>query len=631
MPETKQATAEESVLIKDIIEKKDKNQQARNIYERNWLVNIAFLYGKQHFIAENKRIGSGSEERILWELKSEERKNKVKRTANYILPLYRSLLSRLLLMKAHTDVDPATNSEADKSAARVGKEALEDFWQMVNKNNPRLCQKYASMPIILNKSFGYTLATGRSYLKPYFNPKTISKVFMDGEVISGPVGEVECQVLNQFDVFEDPLGQWKIEQKILPVDEIKAQYGVEVKAEDIGLSDIEQQLLTMLEGGAQENVKYDNCARVYEYWQIPNEKYPDGRYVIVTPSKVILDTIIPPEYKLKIPYFSIDYLDIMLSGYPQGMIDQLISLQEDYNFTLTRIYAYKKWFAGKLKVPKDCKLETKYDEEVGQIIYYKQGYGEPHFEAPPNPPQFLYDELTRIRRDMEDIASVHDATKFNQRDIRSGKAIESLNELDNGQLSPVLMNIEKQLSFFAETVLDIIEAKYTEPRVLNITGENEEADVMSFKGGDIQGNRRINVSIGSNMPMNKEARQEFIMLLAEKGYIDRPKALELMEFGDLSSLYNSIDEQAQKMEISEILKAVVIEPNEWDYHQAHIKVLEQYIKSDKFKKLEPMLQQALLKHRSLHQQFLRQEMQTAANMNPARPQAELPPPQQPGE
>lgn len=624
-------TQEELDKIKPILEKKEAAQKARNLYERQWLVNIAFLYGKQHFIAEKVKPTSGSEERIIWELKAEERKNKVKRTSNYILPLYRSLLSRLLMMKAHTSVDPTTLTDNDKSAARVAAEALEDFWQTCNKNNPVLCQKYAGMPIILAKGFGFFLTTGRAYLYPYFNPKTLTKCFLDGQVITGEIGEVEAQVLNQFDVFEDPLGQWKIVQKILSVDQIKAQYGVEIEKEDIGLSDIEQQLLNMLEGGTDENVRYENAARIYEYWQIPNAEYPQGRFMIASQKKLILDGPIPPEYKGRIPIFNLDYLDIMLAGFPQGMIDQLIPLQEDYNYTLGRLYAYKKWFAGKLKVPKKCKLETKYDDEVGQIIYYEQGFGEPHFETPPNPPQFLAEDLGRIRRDMEDTAGVHDATKFNQAEIRSGKAIESLNELDNGQLMPVLMCLEQQLSFFAETVLDIIEAKYKEPRILHIAGDEEVADVKIFKGGDVAGNRRIKVSIGSNMPMNKTDRQAFIMNLAERGYIDRQKALELMEFADLSGLYNPIDEQAQKMEIMEMLNGVAIDPNEWDYHQAHIRIIEKFIKGGKFKKLDPVKQQLLLKHRSIHQQFLRAEMQAAANMNPGAPQRqELPQPPGPG-
>jgi len=616
-------TAEELVRIKEVTEFRDKIQRARNIYERQWLVNIAFLYGKQYFVAERSKPIAGSEDRIYWELKSEERKSKIRRTSNYILPLYRSLLSRLLMMKTHTDVEPTTNNERDKSAARVAKEALEDFWQTCNKNNPVLCQKYAGMLMILAKAFGFKLCTGRAYLYPYFNSKTFSKCFMDKEVITGQIGEVETQVLNQFDVFEDPLGQWKIVQRIMPVDKIKEQYGVDIKPEEIGLSDVEQQLLNMLEGNANDDVKYDNAARILEYWHVPNSSNPNGIYRIVSKHKEILNTSIPPEYKNRIPIFNLDYLDIMMAGFPQGMIDQLISLQEDYNYTLTRIHAYKKMFAGKLKVPKKSKLETKYDEEVGQIIYYEQGGGEPHFDVPPSPPAFLMEELARIRRDMEDIASVHDSTKFDQKEIRSGIAIEQLNELDNGQLAPILLTDESQLSFFAETVLDIIEAKYIENRLLNITGEEEAADVQTYLGADTAGNRRIKVNIGTNLPMNKADRQIFIMNLAEKGYIDKAKALELMEFADLSGLYNSIDEQAQKVEISEMLKGTMVDPNDWDYHQAHIKVLEKFIKGDKFRKIEdPGIQQLIIEHRGLHQKFLRVEMQAAANMNPGAPQAQ---------
>jgi hypothetical protein len=622
--DTKKKPVEEKTtdveLIKKNLEKKDNIQKGRNIYERQWLVNIAFLFGKQYLLLKQRTITTNMEERIVWELESEERKNRVQKTANYILPLYRSLLSRMLLMKSHTSVEPTTNSERDKSAARVGSEALEDFWQNCNKNNNVLNQDLAGMPIILGKAFGYSLATGKAYLYPYFNSETKSKYFIDSSVQEpGKIGEVECYLLSQFDVFEDPLKQYKIVQRVLPIKQIKAQYKIDVKAEAIVYSDIQQQLLNMLEGKTDDRAKATDSSRIFEYWEVPSEEFPQGRFIVHTTDTELFNGVIPPEYKGKIPLFGINYLDLLFSQYPQGMVEQLISLQEEYNFTLTKIHGYKKQMNGKLKVPNKAKLSSKYDEEVGQIIFYEQGQ-EPHFEVPPSPPQFLYEELARIRRDMEDISAVHDSTKFQQKDIRSGKAIENLDDLDNNALTPILQSNEQTLSFFAETVLDIIEAKYEEARVLAITGDQEEADVKTFMGKDISGNRRVKVSIGTSMPINKTDRQMFIMNLAAQGYIDKAKALELMEFGDLSGLYNSIDEQAQKMENSEMLNGTPREPNEWDYHSAHIKVIEQFMKGDRFGKLTSEIQQLFLQHRSIHQKFLRAEMQAAANMNPGQPQ-----------
>ena len=130
-----------------IIKQRDSIQRGRQLYEKQWLINIAFLHGKQHFQIEKKPTDA-LDERVHWELQNLERQKKTRRVDNYILPLYRSLLSRMLSMKSHITVDPTTNSERDKSAARVGSEALEEFWQNVNKHNPILCQQYSGMMLI---------------------------------------------------------------------------------------------------------------------------------------------------------------------------------------------------------------------------------------------------------------------------------------------------------------------------------------------------------------------------------------------------------------------------------------------------------------------------------------------------
>lgn len=601
----------EDTIIKDIVKKKETIQKGRALLEKQWIVNLAFLYGKQHFLAESKKVTTGIEERILWELKSEERKNKTKRSSNYILPLYRSMLARLLSMKANITVEPTTSTDDDKSAARVAQEVLEDHWQMVNKSNPLLGRKYAGMMRILAKLFASLLCTGKGYLCPHFNARTKSKTFLQGQVIEGEIGECETKIYTPFDVYADKLGMHLIVTEMLPIEKIKEQYGVEVSADQVSTADPEQELLNMLEGN-EEQTKQENAARVFQYWEIPSAKNPKGIYRICTQSKLILDDVIPEEYKGRIPYFEFDYLDLLLSSFPQSMIEQLISLQEEYNYTLSRLYGYKKWFAGKLKVPKKCKLETKYDDEVGQIIYYDQGFGEPHFEVPPNPPQFLFEDLIRIRKDMEDISGVHDSNMSPARmSGKSGVAIGNLNELDNNQLMPVLMSIETQLEFYCETVLDIVEARYAEPRIVAITGENMGSDVKTFTGQQVKGQRRIKISLGSALPMSKSDRQSFLMLLADKGYIDRSKALELMEFGDLAGIYISVDENAQKEEISEMMKGVEVMPQQIDYHPTHIKVIEDYMKGGQFRKLPPQLQALLMNHYKIHQQYFSLENQAA--------------------
>jgi hypothetical protein len=613
LPEEKETIDLYKKRVKDV-------QTQRASYEKQWLINVAFLFGKQYFTVEKKPL-SGLDERIVWELKSLERKKKTRCIANYILPLYRSLLARLLMMKANINVEPLTRSVRDIDSAKVAQEVLEDFWLCVNKNNAVLSQDSASMLGVLTKLFSYLLVVGQGFLKPYFNPKAMANVSFDNpmtgekEIDAYEVGQVEVEVIHAFEGYFDPMKRWFIQKKVMDVDQVQDLYGVEVEKEDIGQTEVEKQLVTLLEQGTDTKTKYENACEVYEMYELPSGKYPQGRFVIGTGKKLILDTVLPEEYNGRIPVFKFNYLDFILAPYPQGMVEQIVGLQEEYNFTVSRLKEYKKWFAGKLKVPKNCKLESKYDDEVGQIIRYDPAFGEPHFESPPAPPQFLMEEVERIRRDMEDISSVHDTSMGRIPDqAKSGIAIENLTSLDNSQLMPVLTHIEQQLGFFCEMVLDIVEKRYTEERLLNITGDTLSAQVKTFRGEQVKGNRRVKISLGSGMPQSKEMRQQLIMTLVKEGYITKEKGLELLEFGDLEGLYVNVDETAQKGEIQSMIDGQEVMVNDWDNHTAHLKVLDDFLKSEQMKKTDPQALQLVLMHRQQHQQALTNEMQTAARM-----------------
>lgn len=601
------------------VKDRDTIQKNRSSFEKQWLINISFLYGKHYFTIDKASV-SNLEERVHWELKNELRQKKVRRTCNYILPLFRALLARLLSMKANINIDATTSADRDRAAAEVSQEVLEDFWQMVNKHNPVLCQDYTGMLMILKRLFTYILAIGTGYLKPYFNPKTYAKTYLEGEIFepTSPIGEVEAKVKHIFDVFEDPMKQYKIEQSVLTVDEIEAQYNVKVEPEEITMTEAEQKLINLLEETKTE--KYENAVRIFERWNIACPRYPKGLYVVHTGKKILHKGDIPEEYKSRIPLFKFTFLDLLFSSFAQGAIEQVISLQEDLNYTITRIAAYKKWLAGKVMVDKQSKLETKWDDETGQIIYYSSGGGAgvaPKYEPGPSAPQYLFEDIARIKTNMEDILNVHDASVGRiPTQAKSGVAIEALSEMDAGALTPDLLTIEQSLAFFGETVLDIIEKKYTEPRILSITGEEFGVKVKTFKGENVKGDRRIKISLGSALPASKLERQKYIMMLEEKGYIDKGKARELLEFGDVEGIYISLDENLQKEENQHLLSpGMAVNVEEWDDHTIHLKVITDFMKTKRYMELPDEIKQKFKEHRKAHQQYLLQEQEAAARLS----------------
>ena len=613
--EEEQQTIQEQATIEKLLKQRSKIQEGRTIIERQWLVNLAFLYGRQYFAIGLKRPSAALDERVYWELKNMERKKKTRRISNYILPLFRALLSKMLMMKSTITVDATTNTDRDKATASIGQEAAEEFWQNCNKNNPVLCQEFAGMQLILKTLFSYILSIGNGYLHPYFNPRTKTKAYLDERVIpEAEVGEVEMRVLHNFDLFWDPLKRYVISQRTMDVDEIEVEFGEKVPAENIEREDYSSRLINMMEGSY--HVKYENAAKIYEKWELPNKKFPEGRHIACTKKQIIKNTVLPSEYKGRLPFVKFDYLDFMLGivPYAQGMVEQLISLQEEYNFTITRLAGYKKWMAGKVMIPRKSKISSKWDDEVGQLIFYNTGFGVPTYQNPPAPPAYLGEELLRIRRDMEDVAGVHDTSLGRiPTGVKSGKAIENLSELDTSQLAPQLMTLEQKLSFTMEMVLEIMEEKYSEGRFIEITGDVYGQEVKSFKGSDLIGNRRIKISLGSSLPNTKQARQEFILEMEQRQLISKEKAKELLEFGDIEGIYHSMDETQAKEENNNITKEnyqVTVEP--YEDHSIHLKTHTDFMKTRDFSELPEEVKERFKQHIQEHQNYLLAEARAAS-------------------
>lgn len=589
-------------------------REARQEQERQWLVNVAFLYGKHHFNISRKPSVS-LEDEIVWHMKDIERGKKLLRSSNYILPLFRSLLSRMLMTKANITVEATTNSGNDKDAARVSQEVLEDFWQNANKRNPMLSQETGGMLQVLKKIFTYMLSCSYGTVLPYFNPNTRAKAFLNDRILDEvDIGEVEVKVFSPFAVYRPKSRRFVIVREFLPIEVINDLYNVKPKAEKLDSEDAENQVMRLLNNDYPED---EDCACVYTKYTVPDQQNPLGLMTVCTGKEIITEEGSPAEYKGRVPAIDLTYMDMGFSSYGQGMIEQLVSLQEEYNYTLSRLAGYKKWFAGKLLVPRGSKLSSKWNDELAQIIFFNQGY-KPEYQQGGAPPTFLVEDLLRIRKDMEDIACVHDSSiNRDTAQVKSGIAIENLNELDNSQIAPELMSVEQKLEYFAEMVVDIMKERYTDRRFLNIAGDQNRAEVNSFVGKDLEGNRRIKIMLGSTLPSNKGARQEFIINAQKMGWLSPDKAKELMEFGDTEGIWQNLDETAAKEENQKLGDPgyqIIAEPHE--DHTTHIKVHQDFMKGSEYQKLPPELRQIVVAHVQQHQQMLSMEAQAAARVQP---------------
>lgn len=618
-------------LASKIKEEVEMIDRSRNELKRQWLVNVMFLYGKHHFMV-SKRYGTGEEmlsQRIAWEIESLRKANTTRRTSNYILPLFRSLYSRLIRMKAHITAEPTTSTERDRDAARVSKEVLEDFWQNCNRNNPWLSENSSGMMAVLMKLTLYKMTLGNGYLIPYFNPKARTMVYdrLRDDIIPAEVGEAEVRAASVLHVFRDAFGRHTIERRFLCPEQVEYEYGVKVEPERVDEDSVEDKITRLLEGEKSDKDLTKGCY-VYTKYCKPSIEYPNGRLIASTGNKVLFEGDLPSEYKLRSPVIEFRYQDLGFSSYSQGAIEQVVDLQQDYNFTLTRIAHIKKNLTGKILAPRGSKLSQKWDDEVGQIIYYAQG-GKPEYMQPGVVPQYLYQEIARIREDMENLMNSHDSSMGRTPgQVKSGVGIANLSEIDNSMIAPELLSFEQKLGYFSDTILDIAQDKYSERRILKTTGDDMAYEIKSFVGSDLFGQKKVAIKMGSNLPLSLSERQAYIMTLRDKGYISSDRAKQLLEFGDLEGVYTGLDETAAKNDILNTIEGnmqVLAEP--WEDHTIHLKVINDFRKGSVYSKLGQDVRQRLDYLAQQHQEMLLQEQQAAAQSGVGLPPSAQPPDQ----
>lgn len=602
--------------------------EGRAEWNRQCFVNVCFLYGKHHFSLSRLKADATIGQHIVWELESNRSQGAIKRTSNYILPLFRSLYSRMIRMKANVHAEPMTSTEKDRDAARVSKEVAEDFWENCNRNNPWLGSEYSGMQAVWMKNTLFMMTIGGGYLNPYFNPKAKSFVYdqMRKDVIEADVGEAEVRVFSPLNMFRDRFNRYVIVRRFISPEQVEYEFDKKVEPSAIDEEAVEVKISRMLEGTDVEKEEKDGVY-VYTKYCVPTKEYPNGLMISCTDTELLTgdDDPLPTECKNRIPVYEFRYQDLGFSTQGQGAIEQVIDLQQDYNFTLSRIAQHKKLLTGKILVPKGAQLSVKHDDNVGQIIHYAMGH-KPSVETAPPVPEYYFKEILRIREDMENMMNSHDASMGQTPgQVRSGVGISNLANRDDAQIAPELIMCEQKLGFFTENVLDIVQEKYNERRLLSISGDDLAFEIKSFIGSDLFGQKRVQIRMGSNFPLDKTERTNYILMLKKEGFVSPERAKDLLEFTDIDGAFKSLDETAAKQDILNLIEGnmeVIAEP--FEDHTIFLKVINDFMKGSVYTKLPPQVRERIKQWQAQHQEFLLLEMKSAQSMGQPLPPAAQP-------
>lgn len=548
-------------------------KSARLSTERQWYLNLAMYFGKQnvHLAApKSNGLGLGVSNR-LWVPPAPY--YRARPVINRIRPTILHELAKLTSQKPSASIVPASAEDRDMYAAMAG----EQIWENEYRDK--------KLKLVIRRAVWWMLTCGTGFIKSWWDPNCGPEgMVLDpqtGMPSQGKLGDIRYIPETPFNIFVPDLREEEIEEQPFIIHATtrspewvmlnfpKAMNGEAINPNSADSQEIfDSSFLNLV--GAKSLERRRNCL-VLEVWVKPyaDPKFPNGAYYIIIDGKIVLGQGALPFSHGKFPFAKIDHIP---GGkfYGTSSIEDLIPLQKEYNRTRGQIIEAKNRMAKpQLVAPRGSVDASKITSEPGQVIQYTPGM-EPPKPLPLQPlPNYVLEELDRIKIDWDDISGQHDVSKGQvPPGVTAATAISYLQERDESRMSPTFDSLEEGVEKIAQLALSYVHDYWSVERMVKVTGPDGSFDVMAFKGSDLGNNLDIKVEGGSSLPTSKAARQAFIMDLMKMGFIDPKEGLEVMDIGGIDKIFERLDTDQRQAQRENLRMSKVTPEDLQQYNQA---------------------------------------------------------------
>ena len=574
-----------------VVSRADEALKTRAALEGQWAVCLAFE-NSQQWVEWNKNSAS-----LQSLIKTDTVQSRYRfRTYNLIRPIVLQLVANATRNK------PASVFQPQNPQSSIDLMATEEARDLVGHYSAKFDDQSKLVSIA---RFAYIATTcfykqtwdaGEwAYVPEGFDPET-------GEATSfvrAQVGDLVETVVPGPEILLDPKAtksdlsdcRWLIHAHVMPTAEVFERYKQRVPAdakEDQTAQRVGPFLATMLRSH-QTSVSFtdksipDNTVLVYEMYEKRTPQLPNGRYIVCTRDRVLLNTPLPYEC-VDIPFIAVGVDPSPDSPYHRGRVEDLCPLNMDFNRTISRILERMEYDKLTLVVPKCAKLGADSHEEQRHMrrVYVEPeaSFGSYNVSQPPpiNPEWFTMLEV--IRSSMQDIAGIHDVSRGQASgDASSGYAIRLLQDADVSQHSTFYQTIEAFVAERDRRRIGLCAEFYREPRQVSIPLTSQDVDPATgqpaiavkqrtFEGLLSGGKTRVSVIPGSATPKSPEAHNQEIKELFQMGMFGPPGDPRASEMALALLKINDSDK------IRDLMAKMVSENNEQMAQQAALSQLQ---------------------------------------------------------
>jgi len=601
----------DDILWAYIDKRKVDGLEARRPFERTWLLNMAFLSGKQNVFFNSTAHSVQTLDPV---------RGRIRMMDNQILPKVRRQIADFIKSDPTMSVVPSTTEDEDIQAAKAGDKFLKSFWQ-----SNRMKKKVRLLG-------GWNFSTGNAFMDHSWNSKLGPIEINQQTGVAEYAGDVDVGILSPLEVVvpfvpgvDSELHEfpWLIKQRWKSLEYIKERFEKgKLVVEESAPSALHNVDFIFKNQGVGNN-KFKG-AMLVEYFQKPDKVFKKGLYAIGA-NGIILETSDYPYDRYNLEQFK--DIDVPGGFWGKATMEDAIPLQKTWNQTLSDIQEFNRTMGkGKFLIPEGSRFKIEFDNVTGQHVYYKPVMGhKPELMTLKGLPTSFTLILQTTMQSLNGLFSQHEVTQgTNKSDIRSGEMLSILREQDSHGNIPTHQIFEESLENLMSGVLKRVQKGYTSPRMIEIVGRDNEVEALSFSATDLRGNTNVTVKKQSSLPDSRIAREAIVLDRFEKGlYGDirdpeiRRQVMLMLDDAVVKNIYatEKKDEAVAQWENRLIVQGVKVPINSYDNPMIHLRDHTNFQKSLDYQKLKfnnPKgfieAETRFLEHNIAHQGFAKEQV-----------------------
>lgn len=359
----------------------------------------------------------------------------------------------------------------------------------------------------------------------------------------------------------------------------------------------------------------DTCdTYVYEFFHLPSEALPNGRYIAYLNSEIILeDTIMPYD---ELPIYRITPSEYLGSSFGYtDMFDQL-PIQDAINSLHSTALTNNATFGVQsITSPIGSSVTLSQLEGGMNHIQYNPIPTAPN-GGKPEPLQLTktapetYSYMSQLVKDGETISGMNSVVRGNadSSNLRSGNALALIQSQAIQYVSPTQRSYIMLIEDVGTGLIKLLQKFAQTPRVASIAGINNLTEIKEFTGEDLSSITRVVVDVGNALSQTTAGRLEIANNLVQQGLITSPeKYMQVLNSGNLETLVESeIDELLQiRSENENLMTGQPVIASAYDKHSLHIREHRAVI-ADPAMRRDPAIIAALDAHMQEHIILLQQ-------------------------